>query len=291
MADNELENLRAEIDAVDAELLDLLIRRNRVSERVKQAKSDQSMMLRPGREANILRKLIERNAGTYPPQTLLHIWREIFSASLALQGAVSTAVFIPDGSHVLWDMARDHFGSTAAITGHTTPRRVVEAVVFGESSLGVLPIPHRQNPDPWWQYLLVLPNAANEGRAARIIARLPFAQTGEGAAEALVIAMMEPDPSGDDRSFLAFILNADVPADKLSQAMADAGLNGELAARWHDQSAPERWITLAEFDGYVSLDDGRIAAFSDQFDGQVSQIVWLGSYARPLRISNKTDAG
>ena len=141
MSEAELTKLRDEIDAIDLELLQLLARRNAVGGRVRLVKAGDKVKLRPGREANILRKLLATNKGGYPDRSLLRIWREIFSASLASQGAFSTAVLTEDGGSLLWDLGRDHFGAGGGFTRCTTPRRVLEAVSRGEDALGILPAP------------------------------------------------------------------------------------------------------------------------------------------------------
>lgn len=293
MSETELTDLRAEIDAIDIELLQLLLRRNSVSDRVKLVKTDAGVKLRPGREVEILRRLLARNAGRYPARTLLRIWREIFSASLANQGVFSTAVLTQDGGHILWDLARDHLGSGGAFSRYATPRRVLEAVAGGEDTLGVLPAPDPQDADPWWQHLLVHPNLANNIRTPKIIARLPIAKAGNRAAnragemdeEAVIIALMEPDASGDDRAYLAIDLASDVSADRLSKALDGAGIDGVLAARWHEAAAPERWVNLVHIGGFSGIGDARFQALADRLGGQINQIIWLGSYAEQLNLA------
>jgi chorismate mutase len=297
MSETELTDLRAEIDAIDIELLQLLVRRNSVSDRVKLVKTDAGVKLRPGREAEILRRLLARNAGRYPARTLLRIWREIFSASLANQGAFSTAVLTQDGGHILWDLARDHLGSGGAFNRYATPRRVLEAVAGGEDTLGVLPAPDPQDADPWWQHLLVHPNLANNIKTPKIIARLPIAKAGNMAGnmagnragdiaeEAVIIALMEPDASADDRAYLAIDLANDVSADRLSEALDGVGIDGVLAARWHEAAAPERWVNLVHIGGYSGIGDARFQALADRLGGQINQIIWLGSYAEQLNLA------
>ena len=125
MSETDLSALRQEIDTIDAELHALLVRRAAVSEKVRGIKSDDSLKLRPGREANILRALIARHSGSFPKAQLIRIWREILTASLAMQGPFSVAVYATETAHSLWDLARDHFGSGLISWKFGTTRRVV----------------------------------------------------------------------------------------------------------------------------------------------------------------------
>ena len=116
------------------QLLELLARRDAVSGRVRLANAGDAVKLRPGREADILRSLLAANKGGFPERSLLRIWREIFSASLASQGTYSTAVLSQDRGSLLWDQARDHFGAGGTCNRCATPRRVLEAVSGGEDA-------------------------------------------------------------------------------------------------------------------------------------------------------------
>src|ERR1700722_2014240 len=71
-AANGLAALRAELDAIDDTMHDLLMRRAGVIEAV--AQSGKRSALRPGREASIIRRLLARHQGSLPPQAVYRIW-------------------------------------------------------------------------------------------------------------------------------------------------------------------------------------------------------------------------
>lgn len=82
-----LARLREQIDAVDAQLLELLNRRAGISLAIGQAKASagNAPVHDPVREAQLLASLAERNAGPLRPEHVEAIWREIMSASRSLQ--------------------------------------------------------------------------------------------------------------------------------------------------------------------------------------------------------------
>ena len=61
-----LEELRREIDEIDDAIHDLLMRRAQVVEQVGIAKRPDNQIVRPGREAVILRRLAARHTGSFP---------------------------------------------------------------------------------------------------------------------------------------------------------------------------------------------------------------------------------
>ena len=287
MAEIDLSALRNEIDAIDAEMHALLRRRAGLSERIRGIKNDDSLKLRPGREANILRTLISRHEGAFPKPQLVRIWREIMSASLAMQGPFSMAVFANETAHDFWDLAHDHFGSGLKMQRFPTARRVVEAVMSDAVTIGVVPEPRQQTAENWWHYLVVGPNAANKGRPPRVIAKLPFVavEPGSGAPEAYVIARAEPEASGADRSVIAIDLAVDHSTDGLQRQLAAANMEGPILARWQDELMPRRWVHLIEVAGFLSTGDGRIGRVKDVFAEQLNQIVVVGAFAEPLDLN------
>jgi chorismate mutase len=291
MSESDLSAFRQEIDAIDAELHALIVRRAEVSEKVRAIKTGDDLKLRPGREANILRALAARHVGAFPKPQLVRIWREILTASLAMQGPFSVAIYATETAHSFWDLARDHFGGGVQNWKFGTTRRVVETVVSGQCTVGILPEPDPQDVDPWWQYLLVQPNAANQGRPIRVIAKLPFARAGaqHGGAEAVIVARAEAEPSGNDRSLIAIDLAADYSTDMLLTEVAACGFTGAfLRSKWHDPSERKRWVHLVETDGFLAADDPRIADAKAVFDKNLNEIIVVGGFAEPLVLDDQT---
>ena len=88
MADQkELDALRSKIDALDEKLQALLNERAGLAQdvaRVKQSAGDEAVFYRPEREAQVLRRVKERNQGPLDGETVARLFREVMSACLAL---------------------------------------------------------------------------------------------------------------------------------------------------------------------------------------------------------------
>ena len=81
-----LPELRQQIDAVDAQLLELLNRRANLANEVGHLKrSEGSPVFRPEREAQVINGLQAANPGPLKPGHVATIWREIMSACRALE--------------------------------------------------------------------------------------------------------------------------------------------------------------------------------------------------------------
>lgn len=280
MNEPELDRIRKEIDEIDDALHALVMRRTALIDGVSAAKGGNAPRFRPTREAEILRRLIDQHQGAFPKPVLARIWREIISASLSLQGPFPVAVYWPEQENAWRDLARTHFGSATPLTGHSSARSVVHAVGEGRAAVGVVPVPVEDEADPWWPMLLAYP-----GNGPRIVARLPFVPgaTGRGeGSEALTVGVLTPEPSGNDRSFLAVRATAEVSRARLNEVLNGLGMEALYMITRPDDDDPDQTLFLAEIEGFVGIEDARLAQLLESEDMQVRQADVLGAYAKPF---------
>jgi chorismate mutase / prephenate dehydratase len=298
-AEDPLAALRAEIDAVDDALHDLLMRRADVVARIAagRVKDTAASPLRPGREAAMLRRLLARHSGPLPPAALVRLWREILAASSAMQGRLS--VLLPSGNAALAEAARRHFGVGAALLRQPDGADLLEDLANGAAQAAVLPMPAEDGHGAWWAGL----DPAN----VQVVARLPFfaADTASSRPEAMLLARGEADPSGDDRSVLRLSFDAEAalpepehdgaPPEPLVDALdpwapwTRACLRGALHAAGLPARAPlllrrrgSRGLALAEVDGALVASDRRLAALRASVPA-LDAVEPLGFYATPIR--------
>lgn len=269
----DLAALRAELDRIDDDIHDLLMQRAEIVGQVgaSAAKAGSGVALRPGREAAIIRRLLARHAGELPPRTLVRIWRELLAGTTTMQRPFVIAV----GSVDLIGVAREQFGALTPLRVHATPAQAITSVSAGTASVGVLPLPRQDEAAgaAWWATLL-----RQDGPRLHVVARLPFwTPRSEGApeAEALVVAALDPDASGDDRTLIALEVDGEGSHARLSTALAAAGLPPRylLLRRTPGQGT----LALVEVDGFLASDDARL----DRIDALRPPVI-LGAYAVPL---------
>ncbi|WP_054957436.1 bifunctional 3-deoxy-7-phosphoheptulonate synthase/chorismate mutase [Paenibacillus dakarensis] len=81
-----LQELRSQLDSVNNELLGLLSERARIAQEIGQEKQKQGVPdFDPVREKKMLDALIEQNKGPFDNETVRHLFKQIFQASLKLQ--------------------------------------------------------------------------------------------------------------------------------------------------------------------------------------------------------------
>ena len=135
---SDLEELRRRIDEIDDRLLDLFIERIEIVSQVAAYKNSSGAVAphQPAREAEIVRRLIERNGGAFPPATLVRIWRELLAATVRQQSNFAIAVYAPPENPGYWDIARDHYGSHTTMAAYRSAPQVIRAVTVSSPGSG-----------------------------------------------------------------------------------------------------------------------------------------------------------
>ncbi len=218
-----LSGLRAQIDAIDNSLHDLLMRRAGVVDQVGKLARAGKVAFRPGREASIVRRLLARHAGPLPRRAIVRLWREMFAANIAIETPFAVTAF-DDGSGGFATAAREHFGALTPLRLHRSPAQAIAEVSAGAATAAVLPLPIEEESAQaaWWIALL----HRDEPRI-HVVARLPFWASprpdGANGVQALVVATSAPDPSGQDRTLLGLEAPAEMSRGRLAGDLAACG--------------------------------------------------------------------
>ena len=161
------QELRKEIDAIDEQVHRLLMQRGDIIDRLIQVKQTQEVgsAFRPAREADMMRRLVQRHRGILPLDTVESIWRVIISTFTYVQAPFSVHADLSVGEPAMRDSARFHFGFTVPYVAHFSAQAAVEAVAKSKGDLAL--VSATSSRAPWWI-------ALEADGAPKIIARLPF---------------------------------------------------------------------------------------------------------------------
>jgi chorismate mutase len=162
-----LDVLRKEIDAIDEQVHVLLMQRGDIIDRLIQAKQTQEVgsAFRPAREADMMRRLVQRHRGILPLDTIESIWRVIISTFTYVQAPFSVHADISVSEPAMRDSARFHFGFVVPYVAHFNSTAAVEAVARSKGDLALVSATASRS--AWWI-------ALEASGAPKIIARWPF---------------------------------------------------------------------------------------------------------------------
>jgi chorismate mutase / prephenate dehydratase len=132
--------LRKELDAIDHEILAAVNRRAELAKQIGKLKqSGNEGVYDPEREADVLRRATRDNAGPLNSDAIRAIYRELISASRAIQAPIRVSYLGPEFtfSHLA---AIERFGQSAQLTPVGTISAVFEEVERGQAEFGVVPM-------------------------------------------------------------------------------------------------------------------------------------------------------
>ncbi len=269
-----LADLRLEIDRIDEKMHQLLIERGEIIGRLIAVKKteESGSAFRPAREADMMRRLVQRHHGSLPLDTAESIWRVIISTFTYVQAPFAVHADLSAGDALMRDSARFHFGFTVPFEPHMGASSVVEAVSESKGDLGLVPAFATAGTGPWWA-------ALEFDSAPKIIARLPFVERVDHPAgmPVFVISRVAAD---------AMVTETEVWSMRIS-GWGAASVNA-VAALADVIAVPDR-----AFDGaalLVSVARGGIGAVSHALVGigaSIRSVALVGSHATRYTVPAK----
>ena len=136
--------LRDRIDSIDSQIQNLINERARCAEKVAEVKlseqGDESVVFyRPEREAQVLRRVMERNEGPLGNEEVAKVFRQIMSSCLALEKPMRIAFLGPEGTFTQ-QAALKHFGKSIVSAPMAAIDEVFREVESGAANYGVVPV-------------------------------------------------------------------------------------------------------------------------------------------------------
>ncbi|CAN5708784.1 chorismate mutase [soil metagenome] len=271
-----LDSLRQEIDAIDGEMHGMIRRRAELVDRIAASKPPGGLALRPGREAQVMRKRLATHDGRFPTSAVYRMWREMMCAFTLMQTPnIKVAICRPHDQPGYWDLARDHFGCQIPFVANDTPAQVLAAVRANPTTLGVVPAPVEADAAPWWPLL-----AGHDATLPNVVARLPFLAMPNARSRgvsAFVLARMEPEDSGDDRALISVESITGLSRNRIAGALAKVGLPAFTSVL--DQVAGGVHHYLVELPGVMADSDERLRELGTALGLEKGRVAAIGAYA------------
>ena len=140
---DKLKTLRERIDDLDARIQTLISERAQCAVEVAHAKQgdgeNNGGFYRAEREAEVLRRVMERNSGPLSNEEMARLFREIMSACLALEESMTIAFLGPEGTFTQ-AAALKHFGHSVRTAPLMTIDEIFREVESGAAHYGVVPV-------------------------------------------------------------------------------------------------------------------------------------------------------
>ncbi len=273
-----LADLRAEIDRIDTQMHELLMERGAIIDRLiaVKARVGGGSAFRPGREAEMMRRLASRHKGLLPLDTVESIWRIIISTFTYVQANYSVHADISGGDAQMRDCCRFHFGFTVPYRVHQGAGGVIDAVARSSGDLGLARVEGGAAAGAWWMRLV-------DKSAPKIIARLPFVERPDHPAGMPLFVIAQPLNDAAARDVVVHAISLDRWHDGLPASLARLG--AEILGNAADGYGLSLLVAAP---GSVGAADLR-RAFSDIGAG-VPRLAEVGSHAARFDVTQPRPA-
>lgn len=156
----KLNKLRKKIDSIDKSLIKLLKNRSKIIKTVKGLKASEDSFytkIKFARETLMAYSLQKHHFGFYNTNYMQKIWRELISASSAIEENIKIEVLNKDNQvSPLWVLTRDHFGTYSNIVVNNSVEKILNNIESNKTNIGVIPFPDSKV--NWWDQLIKHPN-------------------------------------------------------------------------------------------------------------------------------------
>jgi chorismate mutase/prephenate dehydratase len=136
-----LEDLRERIDDIDMRIQNLIADRARTAREIGERKGVKHAAdyYRPEREAQVLRRVKERNTGPLSDEEMVRVFREVMSACLAQEEPLKIAYLGPEGTFTHQAVTK-HFGHSVRALSVPTIDEIFHEVESGIADFGIAPV-------------------------------------------------------------------------------------------------------------------------------------------------------
>jgi chorismate mutase len=268
-----LADLRREIDRIDESMHALLMERGDIIDKLISVKQTQETgsAFRPAREAEMMRRPVERHKGMLPRDTAESIWRAITATFTYVQAPFSVHADLSAGDAHIRDSARFHFGFTVPFVAHMGAASVVEAVSESKGDLGLVPAFAVAGAGDWW-------SALEFDSAPKIIARLPFLDRADHPAALPVFVISRAAPDAMVREVSMWSVRVAGWSAKAANAVAAVAEAVAVPDRTFDGAA--LLVSIPHGGTLTAVDDALVKA-----GATVRATALVGSHATRYRVS------
>lgn len=263
-----LAGFRARIDAMDEQISRLLVERTGIIREVAELKAANwpgRCHIRPAREGQMHEAMAKRFQSTdIPPIAALAIWRQMIGAATSLESPLS-CVSLARAPHHAW-LAREYFG--AGVGNHVEESLAEMFDCYTRGDANILLLPAAESSD-WWR-----DTALFKQHGLAIFASLPVSTQPlpHGAAPALALAPVRPEPSGNDTSYVVVVTHKPVDTAELQALLPCHAI------------AYDGTHHLLVLDGFIPEGAPELRAITQGLGERLLSLTVLGTHPKPVSL-------
>ena len=250
--DPKLLELRTQIDNIDSKIIDLLINRMQIVDKVALFKKSQDDLLyiKSNREADMIKDISNRLKDYYPKSHIISIWRKIIAASNLREQDIKIGLYNPNNITDYQYIINEYYSQEFIVKNYDDAQLMIKEIK--DKNINIALISCNLDNNDWWQYLA----KSN----IKIFAKIPFQSNSDHKLYCLAIKNVEP--SKNDVTILSTKYNNDIDLCQIQKKISDLGYKLSIIAHNIQNKS-----LLIEILGY--LDDKDLVKINDQISAKI----------------------
>lgn len=282
--EKKLSVYRKEIDEIDDKILELIADRAKIVEGVallKRKHVKDVLFIRPGREASMLKRMVNSYKGNFPKEAIAQLWRILISGSCNVEEQIRVCCLSTNSDQTYYWLAREYFNQFSLFSKQASSARVIGELLEKKSTVGVMPLPQDAQSDFWWTNL---PSKGNLN--LKVFAKVPAVISQSTARElsAFLIGNVVPEETGDDKSLIVISVAENISKAKLSSVFTKVGIDASLVAATEYDASKAIVHALFEADGFISNENPKLENLKTELGKALISAISIGSYATQMKF-------
>jgi chorismate mutase len=273
---NQLLQLRSQIDVIDNQIISLLNQRMGIVGQVATYKKsiNESFFIKSARESDMIKDLIKKTNPTIPKSTIVNIWRKIITSSNCLEQNLNIAIHNPNKIVDYNYLVKEYYGDFVPTTSHDSVNSVISEIEKGRAQIGVFVLPKfgQNKLDNWWI------NLANNQSEIKVFAHIPMIANSEHSLVA--VAKKKPEQSNDDKTLLSVEITKEVSKYYLEETLKELGFEFRILQSTTLEQVSNITFYLIEILGFIDKESAIINNLSKSKIKPFIKII--GHFANPI---------
>lgn len=256
-----LNQCRSEINTIDEQILDLLSKRIRVVEKVREIKEEkqEKFFIKSGREGDMMKDLLKKADKLLPPSTIISIWRKIITSSNMLEQSLKIALHNPKNSCHFDFLLREYYSELVPIITHDSVNNIVSEIEKNNAQIAIFEIPQISeeinNNEEWWI------NLANNKSGLKVFAQIPAAKykNNENQIKLAALAIKEVEKSKEDNSLFCIELDKSISRAQLQNSLKECNIKAKIIKTSYLKQVNDIVFYLIETEGFYDEESDEIA--------------------------------
>lgn len=255
---NQLLQLRSQIDEIDNQIINLLNKRIDVIEEVSSYKKNigEKFFIKSAREADMIKALVSKANSRIPKSTIVNIWRKIITSANCLEQNLKIAIHNPNKIIDYGYLVREYYGDFVPLIFHDSVNNIVLEIENDQAQIGIFVLPNNNEnkTENWWI------NLANNQSGIKVFAKIPF--IGESAYNLVAVAKKTPEKSLDDETLLSIEVDKEISKYQVNDALKAAKFKFKILQSTSLEQIHNINFYLVEIEGFFDEKSAEIIKFS-----------------------------